>query len=93
MEWEEAVKEVQVPEKLFENNSDRELDSFGPHCKKFCLCNLESNSWYEFLAEATKPVEKFLVESRFSSKKLEKRTRNEERVEISISFIFWRKSI
>ena len=77
-----------MPEKLFENKSDREPDSFGSHCKKFCLCSLKSNSLYEFLSEATKPVEKFLVESRSSSKKLEKRTRNEEKVEI---YIFWRK--
>ena len=52
--------------------------------QKICLCKLKINLWYPFLAETTKPVEYFLVESCSSSGKLEKETRNKKRVEFHV---------
>ena len=56
--------------------------------RKICLCKLKIYLCYTFLAETAKPVEYFLVEARSSSGKLEKKTRNEKRVEFHV---FWRK--
>ena len=53
--------------------------------QKICLCKLKKNLWYSFLAEATKPAEYFLVESRSSSGKLEKKHGTKKELKLTFS--------